>query len=292
MNNSGPGITAIVTAFERGGQTINTLRRIYACDPSPDEVIVHVDANQSGCELEIREAYPDINIIKSETRVGPGGARNTLIAAARNELVASFDDDSYPLDRDYFKRAVNVCNRFREAAIVCAALYHRGEAIEQDTPAGNWSADFSGGACVYRRTAFLALDGYVPLPVAYGMEEVDLALRLHATGGKIFSTTWLRVFHDTDLKKHSDPVVTANSIANLALLTYLRYPPSLWWIGVAQCLNRVWWLLRHGRRRGVIAGIKMIPDYLRSHQQYRSRLRPDRVRSYLSLRRAPLTETF
>ena len=292
MKTSGPGITAIITAFERGRQTIDTLRRIYACDPAPDEVIVHIDANQSNCEREIREAFPDINIIKSENRVGPGGARNKLIAAARNELVASFDDDSYPLDHDYFKRALTVCERFRDAAIVCAALYHRGEVIEQDTPAARWTADFSGGACIYRQTDFVEMEGYVPLPVAYGMEEVDLALRLHDRGGKILSTTWLRVFHDTDLQRHNDPAVTANSIANLALLAYLRYPASLWWIGFCQCVNRVWWLLRHGRWRGVVGGIRMIPNYLRSHQQYRKRIRRDRVRSYLALRRAPLAETF
>lgn len=292
VDASESGITAIVTAFERGRQTIDTLRRIYACDPAPDEVIVHVDANQSSCEREIREAFPDIHIIKSQDRVGPGGARNKLIAAAGNELVASFDDDSYPLDYDYFKRAINVCERFREAAIVCAALYHRGEVIEQDTPAAHWTADFSGGACIYRRSDFIELEGYVPLPVAYGMEEVDLALRLHDRGGKILSTTWLRVFHDTDLQRHNDPDVTANSIANLALLAYLRYPASLWWIGFGQCVNRVWWLLRHGRWRGVVEGIGMIPNYLRSHQRYRKRIRRDRVRSYLSLRRAPLAETF
>lgn len=292
VNTSRSGITVIVTAFERGRQTVDTLRRIYACDPTPDEVIVHVDANQNNCEREIREAFPDINIIKSENRVGPGGARNKLIAAAGNELVASFDDDSYPIDYDYFQRALTVCERFREATIVCAALYHRGEIVEQDTPAAHWTADFSGGACIYRRSAFVEMEGYVPLPVAYGMEEVDLALRLHDRGGKILSTTWLRVFHDTDLERHNDPAVTANSIANLALLTYLRYPASLWWIGFGQCVNRVWWLLRHGRWRGVVDGIRMIPNYLRTHQQYRKRIRRDRVRSYLSLRRAPLAETF
>ena len=60
------------------------------------------------------------------------------------------------------------------------------------------------GACVYRRSAFLEAGGYVPLPVAYGMEEVDLALRLHSRGGKILTTPWLRVFHNTDLKRHAE----------------------------------------------------------------------------------------
>ena len=291
MSNEESRITAIVTAYDRDEQTVTTLRRILSCNPPPDEVIVHVDGIGRSCEREIRKAFPDVSVVTSETRVGPGGARNKLIAMAQHDLVASFDDDSYPLDGDYFKRAIEICDRFPNAAIVTAALYHRGEVIEQDTLNAWWTADFSGGACIYRRNAFLAGEGYVPLPVAYGMEEVDLALRLHARGSRILSTTWLRVFHDTDLQRHKDPTVTANSIANLALLAYLRYPASLWWVGIGQCLNRVVWLIRHGRWRGVGAGMTMIPKHLHTHKQYRERLGSEQVRSYLSLRRTPAAET-
>ena len=82
----------------------------------------------------------------------------------------------------------------------------------------------------------------MPLRDAYNMEEVDFALRLHARGGKVLGTQWLRVFHDTDRARHADPAVTAASIANLALLAFLRYPVHLWTIGAAQCANRIQWL--------------------------------------------------
>ncbi len=182
--------------------------------------------------------------------------------AAQFEFVASFDDDSYPIDSDYFARALKLFEKFPEASVICAALYHAGESIGLDERSAQWTADFSGGACIYRRSAFLEAGGYVPLPVAYGMEEVDLAIRLHSRGGKILTTPWLRVFHNTDLKRHGDPRVTAGSIANLALLAYLRYPVSLWAIGVGQCANRLLWLLRHGRRRGILKGLTMIPAHL------------------------------
>lgn len=290
MISSGPGITAIVPAFDKDRQTIDTLRRIFACDPPPDEVIVHVDANQISCAKQIQLAYPDLKIIVSQSRIGPGGSRNRLIEACRHELVASFDDDSYPIDRDYFHRAQTIAERFPDASIVAATVYHRGELVEQDTPSAYWTADFSAGACIYRRKHFLEAKGYVPLPFAYGMEEVDLALRLHAGGGKILTTKWLRIFHDTDLSKHSNPAVTANSIANVALLTYLRYPASLWWIGFGQCMNRVLWLLRHRRWRGIAKGLVMIPSHLRNHNEYKMRVSGDRIKSYLSLRRAPLRQ--
>ena len=281
------GISAIVTAYDRVDQTLNTLRIIATCDPKPDEMLVHVDGNRVECANAIRDAFPYVTVIVSSERVGPGGGRNKLIAAAKCEFVASFDDDSYPIDSDYFARVRQLFERFPEASIICAALYHAGEAIGLDERKAQWTADFSGGACVYRRDAFVAAGGYVPLPVAYGMEETDLALRLHAQGGKILASQWLRVFHDTDLQRHAAPHVTAGSIANLALLAYLRYPVSLWSIGVLQCANRVLWLLRHGRHRGIWHGLTMIPGHLHAHRQFRLTVSNRAVRSYLALRRAP-----
>jgi len=282
-------ITAIVTAYERVDQTLATLRVLQSCVPAPDEILVHVDANQIACENAIRDAFPGIQILRSAEQVGPGGGRNKLVSAARGDFVASFDDDSYPIDSDYFARARQTFEKFPEASLVCASLYHAGESIGLDERSAQWTADFSGGACIFRRQAFLDARGYVPLPVAYGMEEVDLAIRLHSQGGRILTTQWLRVFHNTDLKRHSDPKVTAGSIANLALLAYLRYPVSLWGIGVGQCANRLVWLLRHGRRRGILKGVTMIPAHLHSNHRYRSPVSKGAVRSYLALRRTPIT---
>jgi len=281
-------ISAIVTAYERIEQTLATLRVIQSCVPAPDEILVHVDANQIACENAIRNAFPGVRVLRSHEQVGPGGGRNKLMAAAQYELVASFDDDSYPIDSDYFARVLGIFEKFPEASLICAALYHAGESIGLDAQSAQWTADFSGGACIFRRQAFLDAGGYVPLPVAYGMEEVDLAIRLHSQGGKILTTPWLRVFHNTDLKHHVDPHITAGSIANLALLTYLRYPVSLWGIGVGQCANRLLWLLRHGRRRGIVKGVTMIPAHVWENHRYRAPVSKKVVRSYLALRRAPV----
>ena len=283
-------IAAIVTAYDRIDQTLATLRVIQSCVPQPDEILVHVDANQMECEKTIRAAFPNVRVFLSSSQIGPGGGRNRLLNESNCEFVASFDDDSYPIDSDYFARALKLFDKFPDASVVCAALYHMGDAIALDDRSAQWTADFLGAACIYRRSAFLEAGGYVPLPVAYGMEEVDLAIRLHARGGRILTTPWLRVFHNTDLKHHGDPRVTAGSIANLALLAYLRYPISLWGIGLGQCANRLVWLLRHGRYRGILKGMTMIPAHLWANHSYRLPVSRETVRSYLALRRAPVAE--
>jgi GT2 family glycosyltransferase len=282
------GVTAIVTAYQRVQQTVDTLERLRACVPPPAEISVHVDGNQVACEEAIKSACPTVRVLNSRECIGPGGGRNRLIQTSTNELVASFDDDSYPIDRDYFARVEAIANSFPDAAIINGIAYHQNEPIKDDEPTAEWVSDFNGGACVYRKSVFVKTAGYVPLPVAYGMEEVDLSLRLHSLGARVLKTPFLRVFHDTDLKRHADPRVTAGSIANIALLAYLRYPPSLWHIGAAQCLSRIAWLLRHGRRRGIVRGLAMIPQHVRKYRMYRNPVDRKSVRSYISLRRHPI----
>lgn len=280
-------LTVITTSYRRPKEILITLDKILGTRPAPAEVLVHVDDNQTECEAAIRKSFPDVQTILSPTRVGPGGARNKLLATARNEIVASFDDDSYPIDSDYFDRVLSIFLKFPEAALLAASIFHREEIVTPAVDEFSWVSDFAGAGCAYRRNVFLNTARYVPIPIAYGMEEVDLALRLHASGKKILFAKSLRVFHDSRLEHHVQPEINGASIANLALLGYLRYPRSLWLTGVGQCLNRIRWLLKHGRWRGIISGLIMIPRHLRMYRQYRTPLSRNAVQSYLTLRRSP-----
>lgn len=285
---TGAPVTAIVTAYQRREATLHTLKTIEACVPPPAEVIVHVDGGGSVLADLVRATHPAVKVLVSTTHVGPGGARNLMVHAATQPFVTSFDDDSHPMDADFFERVTDLFTRFPDAWVLAGRVFHVHQPIEPAVSRAEWAADFSGGGCAYRRARYLEVGGYVPLVDAYNMEEVDFALRLHAQGGKVLSTPWLRIFHDTDLARHSDPEVTSASIANLALLAFLRYPVLLWSVGAGQCLNRIQWLLRNGRHRGILSGIGSIPARLWRHRHQRRPLPLSAVRSYLSLRRRPV----
>ncbi len=281
------GVTAIVTAHQRIAELLVTLDRLQSCVPAPAEILVHVDGGNDACADAVRARHPRVRVIVSRGNVGPGGGRNQLVHAAAQPLIASFDDDSYPIDGDFFGRVSGLFAAFPDAWIVAARVYHVDETVAPPRAEAEWAADFSGGGCAYRRDRYLEVGGYVPLPDAYNMEEVDFALRLHAIGGRILGTSWLRVFHDTDRARHADPAVTSASIANLALLAFLRYPIHLWTIGVAQCVNRIQWLMRNGRRRGILSGLADIPARLWRHRDHRRPVPAAAIRAYFALRRQP-----
>ncbi len=277
----------MVAAFQRMDETIDTLQCLEACRPAPSQIVVHFDGGQVQNAARIRQMFPNVHVMVTETNIGPGGGRNKMIEFANNDIVASFDDDSRPIDGDFFKRLNTLFQEHPDASVINAQVFHQGETLTPAKRVDLWTADFCGGASAYRRDHFSKTSGYVPLPVAYGMEEVDLGLRLHAVGGRVLYSKWLRVFHDTDLVRHSDPRVTAMSLANIALLVFLRYPLSLWPYGLAQLLNRLQWLLRNGRSAGILRGLTLIPRHLWQHRKFRKVVPLSSVRSYLQLRRHP-----
>lgn len=263
-------VSAIVTAYRRIEQTLETLRRIEACRPRPDEILVHVDGNQTTCFETIHHAFPHLRILLSEVSVGAGGGRNRLVSAAGNELIATFDDDSYPLDSDYFARVVALCSVFPDAGAIGAAIIHRGEAATQAAMQVTHTCTYISCGAVLRRSIYLAVGGYVEVDVPYGgMEEGDLALRLQAAGHSVLDCAWLRVFHDTDLSHHDTPTITAGTIRNVALHAWLRYPIRYLPYGVLQLANRVAWSVRHGRLAGVLAGMLTTPHHLWRHRHLR-----------------------
>lgn len=279
-------ISVVIPTYRRIDKLLAALEHIRACSPSPAEIIVHIDGNDDVTELALQNSQAnDISIIKSKNQQGPGGGRNKAIAQTKHEIVASFDDDSYPIDKDYFARLLQLFEQFPKAAVIGAAIYHIGETVESDEQTAQWEHSFIGCGCAYRKSVFQSVEGYVPIPIAYGMEEVDLSLRLHHANWGVLVSPWLRVFHNTQLEHHSSAKVTAASISNQAMITYLRYPPSLWWIGLGQCLSRIIWLSRHNRRDGILKGIIDIPKAAYLQRTSRRVVSSKSLKSFLELKK-------
>src|SRR5688500_5426273 len=148
-------IAAIVTAYERPEMTVRTVRRLQDCRPAPAEILVHVDGYRAALAQQLGEMFPDVTVLSSTERIGPGGGRNRLLQEAKQELVASFDDDSYPADLDFFQRAVNAATSNPDAAVLTATLLDGSGETEAAAPRAERVATFAGGACVYRRSVFL-----------------------------------------------------------------------------------------------------------------------------------------
>jgi GT2 family glycosyltransferase len=243
-----------------------------------------VDAGDHETAPWLQKHAPQVQVLESDERMGPGGGRNRLLAASSQPYVASLDDDSHPLDADYFSRVVRAFDQQPEAGMLAAVITLRGENPEPVRDEAEEVALFTGCGCVYRIEAWNDVTGYIPRAVAYGLEEVDLALQLLDEGWDIVRDCRLRIRHDTNLTHHDNPEQTASTIVNTALLPYIRYPKRYWPWGVAQYLNKIRWFISAGRTEGIRLGIRDTIAMLWACRGLRNPVDPETLRRFRELR--------
>ena len=89
-----PRVSVIVAAHNAAGTLAETLASV-AAQTYPDwEVVVCDDGSADATGDVARSALGDrVTVVRNERPTGPGGARNTAVAAARGELLATLDAD-------------------------------------------------------------------------------------------------------------------------------------------------------------------------------------------------------
>jgi GT2 family glycosyltransferase len=278
-------VAVLIPTYSRGGAVISVLEKIQVCNPRPVEIWVHVDRSDGMLESQLHRRFPTVKVLTSSTRLGPGGGRHRCLLACGAPYAASFDDDSYPVDADFFRRVEELFLEHPRAAIFGANIWHRHEPERARVASLSVSPSYIGCGFAIRLAAYHNTRGLLPRPVAYGMEEADLGMQLFAVGWHIYEAGDLRVFHNTDLKHHESPEINAGVITNIGLFAFLHFPIVRWGWGLMQIGNRVVYSMRMGRFRGICSGLLRIPIDCYRHRCYRNALAWPILKKFLELRR-------
>ncbi|WP_146851101.1 glycosyltransferase [Brevifollis gellanilyticus] len=235
--NSVP-VSVAIPAYRSDETLCRSLRYICDCRPLPQEILIHCDGGWELAAGAFAGLPVPVRLIKSAENVGPGGGRHRLFHEAACEIIASFDDDSWPLDREYFAQALAVMEAFPNAAVMSPAVYLREKPILMPMLEASLVRSFEGSASVNRKSMYAQLPGYVPVPAAYGVEEADLSLQIQAAGWSILSCLWMRAWHDRPYADHGHSVLPW--IRNEVLLAYLRFPRIGQPWGWVRAVRHVW----------------------------------------------------
>lgn len=279
-------LTAVIPTRNRWTQLKQTLERIRECEPAPAEIIVHVDGGDYGSAERLRREFPGVKLITSPDAIGPGGGRNKLVREANTEWVVSFDDDSWPLERSFFASVAELAKKTKASLIACQ-IVERDQQPDKTAVANPYpTSTFVGCGCVYRKSDFLATDGFVPLPLAYGMEENDLSLKLIENGCQIAYAPELLVQHGCDRETHqSNPKINAAHISNTALKVFLRYPLLYWPLGSLQVANRFFYSIGKRRFRGTLRGLFCIAGHCWKFRDFRKPVSTATINTFRRLSR-------
>ena len=287
-------VAVVIPTYNRGSAVVSVLDKVLACDPQPAEIWVHIDQNDGVLERHLMERFPGVHILTSAGRLGPGGGRHRCLLACGAPYAVSLDDDSWPVDADFFAAIDPLFSSYPRAAIFGASIWHRAEAEIRRSRAVRRVASYVGCGHAVRVAAYRDIRGYLARPMAYAIEESDVGLQLFVRGWQVFSAEELRVYHDTDRTHHEASEVTASTITNLALLAFLHYPAMDLGRGAAQVANRVAYSVRRGRIRGVASGVGGIVTECYRNRALRAPIRHEVLMEYLRLRQSeadPITDS-
>jgi GT2 family glycosyltransferase len=237
-------------------------------------------------ERQLIERFPGVHILTSDGRLGPGGGRHRCLLACGAPYAVSLDDDSWPVDPDFFAAIEPLFCSCPRAAVFGASIWHRAEPEIRRSHAVRRVASYVGCGHAMRVAAYRDIRGYLARPMAYAIEESDVGLQLFVRGWQVFSAEELRVFHDTDRTHHEAAGVTASTIENLALLAFLHYPTTDFGRGAAQVANRVAYSVRRGRIRGVASGVAGIVMECYRNRALRAPISHGVLMEYLRLRQS------
>ena len=285
-------VAVVIPTYDRGCAVLSILEKIQACDPYPTEIWVHIDRSDGSLKSELNRRFPSVGVLTSPTRLGPGGGRHRCLLACRAPFAVGFDDDSYPVDADFFRRVEELFLANPNAAIIGARIWHRHEPELARVESLKLSSGYIGCGFAIRLAAYHKVRGLLPQPVPYGMEESDLSLQLFASGRFIYESGALRVLHDTDLKHHELPQNNAGAITNLGLFVFLHFPIIRWTVGILQVGNRVVYSIRMGRVRGICSGILQIPLTCYRYRRYRRAVPWPILKRFLVFRRTGICDSY
>jgi GT2 family glycosyltransferase len=279
-------VAVVIPTYNRGTAVLSVLEKIHQCDPKPAEIWVHIDMADGALERQLNQRFPQVRVLTSTTRLGPGGGRHRCLVSCTMPYAVSFDDDSYPVDVDFFGDIQRLFSMHPRVAVLGASIWHRNEIAKVRKRDLVPIPNHIGCGFAIRVAAYRQIRGYLPLPVSYEMEESDVSLQLFAAGWQIYEAGCLRVFHDTDRTHHASAEITSATITNVALRAFLHYPIVGWGWGLLQVANKIAYCVRMGRVRGICSGIFRIPVECYRNRRFRDPIAWPELKRYRQYRRS------
>ena len=120
-------ISVIIPTYARGLQVCGVIARVLGCRPAPAEILVHIDRSDGSLKAVLRKRFPEAVVLESPERRGPGGGRHQMLLACTQPYAVSFDDDSYPVDEDFFRSMYERFEVTPNTAVIATNIWHRPE---------------------------------------------------------------------------------------------------------------------------------------------------------------------
>ena len=241
--------TVVIATHDRKDDLRRTLLALEALRPQPCEVIVCADGCGDGTPEFVRTNHPGCRLIVNETARGSIASRDRMIRESSGDVVLSLDDDSHPLEADFFEVVSELFSRNPRLAV--ATFAQRSDEFPESLDAVDFGpAAFTGsytssGAAI-RREAFVELGGY-PVHFGHAYEEPDFGLRAVNAGWQVKFETALTVRHHYTKARRNELRTHQFHARNELWSVAMRCPaPQLFAVAVFRALRQFGYAWKRG----------------------------------------------
>lgn len=206
-------IDIVITSFNGRQLLEKHLPTVIKNSPKVNNIIVVDDASSDDTGEFLKKNYPQITYIRNSKNQGFPMTSNTGVAASNSDLVVLLNNDVSP-QKDYLKTSVKFFSDPKVFAVTFneensswpevtwrdgKLHYTRGQ--DRSTP--RYSAWFSGGSSIVRKSTWQQLSGFNEIYSPGYWEDIDLGWRAWKAGNKIIwdPTSLVDHQHESTFKK-------------------------------------------------------------------------------------------
>ena len=197
----------MITTRNRCAELCVTLARLRTLQPSPSEILVCADGCTDDTVVQVAERFPEVRVIINEVGQGSVPSRDRMLRMLATDWVLSLDDDSYPLDGDFFAQAVKLIRSKPTVSVFTFPEQRDGRIYPSPTKTpltpGHEVSAYPNCAALMNRGDYLKSAGY-PIFFFHAYEEPDYALQVYAMDKTVWFEPSLTVRHHLSPKNRSN----------------------------------------------------------------------------------------
>lgn len=246
----------MITTRNRCEDLRRTLEMLRQLQPAASEIWVCADGCEDNTVMMVSAEHPHVNLLVNEVGTGSIPSRDRMLRSALGDWVLSLDDDSYPLDTDFFTRARQLIVVHPGVSVFTFPEQRDNNIYPSCTKTPNSSGHFVPAypncAALMDRADYLKVGGY-PTFFNHAYEEPDYALQLVEHGKAVWFEPSLIIRHHYSAKNRSQFHTHQLNARNEIWSVWIRCPwpwlPLVMVFRVVRqfryaCSQGIWWAVR------------------------------------------------
>jgi glycosyltransferase involved in cell wall biosynthesis len=243
--------SVMITTRNRCADLRRTGERLLKLNPQPLEILVCADGCTDDTVAMVRHEFPSFTLFENSPSQGSVSARDKLLRFAKGDVVVSLDDDSYPVNDDFFSQLIPIMEAHPEAAVITFPELRNdnvfASANKRPSSPGHYASAYPNCAAAMWREFYLEQPGF-PKFFIHMYEETDYGLQCYSGRAAVWFEPSLVIRHHLSSAQRQPVQRHHQNARNELWSVWLRCPwPQL----PAVSLFRIWRQFRYACSEGL-----------------------------------------